>query len=230
MSKEAAELDQELGELRAAQEDGSLDQLIEESGQARVRDKVMGRAKRHVGRDAFPTIVRILLEVAAGAFSGLYPDYATDEDEGLLLERALGLTRARTDPLPDGSDPWLTGAPEDSLRDLSSVMGGRFSDVLDTTSDSELDLARDEVAPIFEVLAAIAPVLEAVKGDGAYGMTDFGRVLQWMKPDDLARFFLMWLKLRTVPELRPGIEEMGRVAREALETMTHEEVEDRSAG
>lgn len=229
LSKEAAELDQEISELRTAQEDGTIDQLIEESGQARVRNKVMGRARRHVGRDAFPTIVRILLEVATGSFSGLYSDYATGEDEGLLLERALGMARARTDQLPDGSDPWLTGQPEDSLSDLSSIMGGTLSDVLDTTSDFELDLAREEIAPIFELLPAVTPALEAEKGEGAYGMTDFGRVLGGMKPDDLARFFLMWLILRTFPELRPGIEEMGRAAREALLTLGHEEVANTTA-
>ena len=216
LSKIATDLDDEIAELHFAQEDGTIERLIDESATVRLKNKVMGRARRRVGRDAFPTIMRILVEAATGSLSELQTDYATNEDEGLLFERAIGLVRARSDVLPDGSEPWLSSSPEENLRDISSLMSNRLSDVMDAASNSELAVARDEAVPIVEVLAAIGPLLEAQKGRDAYGITEFGRVLNEMTVKDLAQFFLIWLKLRKVPLLQPGIEEIGRSAREVL--------------
>ena len=214
--KIAMDLDQEISVLRSAGEDGTIDQLIEESATARVRNRVMGRARRRVGRDAFPTVMRILLEIATGSFSGLYADYSTDEDESLLFEQALGLARARSDPLPDGSGPWLTSNPEENLHELSLIMSEPIPPVLQDTGDAELSMARDEIAPIVQVLAAAAPAVEAERGLGAYGITDFGRLLGEMTVSDLGQFFVLWLRLRVHPALKPGIVELGQAAREAL--------------
>ncbi len=216
LNKMADDLDREISEIRSASEDGTLDDLIEESASARVRNKVMGRVRRRVGREAFPTVARILLEIATGSFSGLYPDLATDEDEGLLFEQALGLARARSNPLPDGSGPWLTSDPEENLLDLSSIMSGQTTKTLEDTDDTQLSIARDEMAPIVQVLAAVATAVEVEKGPGAYGIAEFGRLLDQISVDDLSHIFVLWLRLRGHDALRPGISELSHVAREIL--------------
>ncbi len=223
LSKVAVDLDNEISELRVAHENGTVDQLIDDSSSARVKNRVMRRARRRVGSDSFPTVIRILIEIATGTFSGLHTDYATDEDEGLLFEKALGLARARTDVLPDGSEPWLTSSPEENLREISLVMSQGLTDVLKATGDSELVEARIDAVPIAEVLAALAPFLEAEKGKDAYGMTEFGRTLGEMSIKDLGQFFLMWLKLRTLPVLQPGIAELCQTARDVMSQVTDEE-------
>lgn len=95
-------------------------------------------------------------------------------------------------------------------------MSGGISEGLESASNEDLVMAREEAGPIVDVLAAIAPALEAEKGKDAYGITEFGRVLSDMIVKDLAQFFLIWLRLRSVPLLQPGIEEVSRAARDAL--------------
>lgn len=90
LGKIAEDLEQEICELRSASEDGTIDQIVEESGTVRVRNTVMGRARRRVGRDAFPAVVRILIEVATGSFLELPTDFATDEDEGFCSRERWG--------------------------------------------------------------------------------------------------------------------------------------------
>lgn len=209
--------DEAVFELAALAEDEiALKHTIEESSTARVRNTAVGRVRRRVGRKSFPTIFRILTEVASGRFEGLHADYATEEDEGLFFERAIGLGRARTDSMPDGTGPWLNSDPEQNLADLSSIMSEPLSRTVSGASDDELAAARDEVSPIVQLLATISSALEAEQGPGAFGVTELGRLLGGLNVNELAQFFAIWLRLRTRAELRQGIEDMSTASREAL--------------
>lgn len=224
----AASWDQALMELRALAEDqAALEQLIEDSSRARVRNTSIGRVRRRIGRGSFPTVFRILMQVATGSFTGLHVDYATDENEGLLFEKAIGLSRARTDPMPDGMGPWLSSDPEENLSDLSSIMAEPLSDTVNDTPEDELAKASDELRPIIQLLAAMSPALEAKKGPGAYGVTELGRLLGGMSVDDLGQFFVLWLRLRTQPELAHGIAALSHASEDAL---THLEREGKPPG
>ena len=114
LTRVARSLDDErdrLAALLAGDEAGTpasiaeMDQLYADAENDRIRGP-LGEARRNVGRERFATVVRALAEVGAGRIAARVGDDYQD-DAGRLVDRALGLERARTDRVA-GSVPWLT--------------------------------------------------------------------------------------------------------------------------
>lgn len=102
-------------------------ELVE--GAERMRTKGTAFASMHErlrSRDERQTLVRILLDATAGRYAPTpSPDQATylRESEGLLVERALGVTEGRTTRVLDAG-PWVSGDPEDFLTFLPQLVSG----------------------------------------------------------------------------------------------------------
>lgn len=75
---------------------------------------------------------------------------STDSD-GLLVERALGIERAKIDKLA-GSEPWLRDDPTDALVGLTKTIGGSWLPSVLAASDEDLARARDEAREIYPLV------------------------------------------------------------------------------
>lgn len=210
-----------LGALLAGDEAGApgaiaeMDQLYADVENHRVHGP-LGEARRNVGRERFATVVRVLTEVAAGRFAAR--DGVGDSDDAVrLVERALGLERARTDRLA-GTGPWLTGRLDVDLGALSAIVGSRSLLELAQSNDTLLDLARVEIQSLIAVVAAIAPLFERLHGRGAFGLGMIGRLFDVRTAHSQTLILLGWLALRSNDTLRAGLEQIAAIAPQATAT------------
>lgn len=168
------------------------------------------RARKRVGPSAWSSVMRVLLEMGSGSFDGTYRDLATGEDEGLLVERAMGLETARTETLDD-LGPWLTGDPEETLHEISDVMVVPISEQLGVSDWDEVLQAREEMSRITAVMVGAGSFIEEAHGPDAFGFPEMARTIQEAATKDVARIFLMWLRLRKLPQLQEGILEWAQL-------------------
>jgi hypothetical protein len=84
--------------------------LLDAMGSARGMHKAAMQARKRVGRERFPTFIRVIIEVVTGNFTGFRVDpvTGTTNEEQWIVEKGLGIARGRTDRLADAG-PWLTG-------------------------------------------------------------------------------------------------------------------------
>ena len=225
LTRAARSLDAErdgLARLLAGDEAGApaavaeMDQLYTDAEIGRVRG-ALGEARGNVGRERFATVVRVLVAVAAGRFATRDGDGDPDE-AGRLVERALGLERARTDRLA-GAAPWLTNDPGIDLAMLSEIVGSHSMLDLAETNDSQLDLARVEVQSLTGVVTAVAPLFERLHGRGAFGLGMIGRLFGVRNPRSQALILLGWLALRSNDTLRAGLEQLAALMPQANATV-----------
>jgi hypothetical protein len=185
----------------------------------RTESKVARQARKRVGRDRFSTLARILLETAVGAFQGWDPipsgvdqNYLSDKH---ILERGLGLERARTDKLT-GAGPWLADDTAPTLVMLAKLLRDQsLVDILATSSDKALTVARDDLQKFLEMFGGMAQVLEAVFGKHAFGFGVVGEIGRSSDPKSQARLLLLWLMLKQSAELGKGIDELLKSAEAA---------------
>jgi len=146
-----------------------------------------------VGAKDFDLFVGLIYGIGIGTFEALRPD----EEQGCIdlrvLEKGLGLARARTDRIA-GNEPWL---PEDwagtGLEELSRFIGGiRWSDELAGFSDDELIAARDAARSWLEIIGGYARIAQQTMGRGALGITALGESIREADPEDQACWFLLW--------------------------------------
>ena len=192
-----------------------MDQLYADAENDRVRGP-LGEARRNVGRERFATVVRVLAEIGAGRIAARGDDDDQD-DAGRLVERALGLDRARTDRLA-GSVPWLTSEPGIDLAMLSRIVGSRSMLDLADSNDSQLELARVEIQSLVAAVTAIAPLLERLHGRGAFGLGMMGRLVGARNPRSQALILLGWLTLRSNDTLRDGLQQIAAIVPQATAT------------
>jgi hypothetical protein len=137
-----------------------------------------------VARRKAPRLVRILrpgrLPAALGGFSrsvagtlaaiGYGVVEPIDDVTAALIERAIGLHRARTDRLDDVG-PWLTGRPSRVFRLIGRyARPGMIRGYLRQTSVSRLDEARPYARFLIEDFPVIARAVECRRGRGFGGM------------------------------------------------------------
>lgn len=206
----AADLDETVMKIRELADGAPAEGFAELSAMAEavatetVPPGPLRRARKRVGPSALSSVMRVVLEMGSGSFEGTYEDLATGEDEGLLVERAMGLERARSDSLED-IGPWLTGDPEETLHEVSGVMTVPIGDQLAASDWEEMLQAREEMSRIMAVMVGVGSLMEEAHGPDAFGFPEMARTIEEAATKDVARIFLMWLRLRKLPQLQEGI-------------------------
>jgi hypothetical protein len=170
---------------------------IDKAQNARSAISLVRQARKRTGSFNFPTMVRVLLEVAIGAFPGFDTGVNTktaDEDRA-IVEAGLGLQRARTDRL--SGRPWLNGDTGETLHLLSSTLEQYpIGYDLDNIDIGELARTRDEVWTYVTFMQSYSAFLERAFGRGAFGMTVFGWIIRRLKPADQGFILLFWRSAR----------------------------------
>jgi len=182
-------------------------QFIDEAPEARLGNPILRRARKRIGKERFPTLVRIIMEIATGTFKGWSPPSLTgakDASESEILEKATGLDRARVDRMGK-TGPWLTGDLGPELKQLSkSFSSVSMINVLADTTDEELIEARNELRNILSTLERASVMAEGLLGRGALGL---GRVREIanLPPVGQSSFLLLWLVLRRERAIIEGL-------------------------
>jgi hypothetical protein len=164
----------------------------------------LSRIAQNVGRHGLPTVFRVLAEAWSGTFEG-YEDAPGEEGgRGELVERALGIDRARVDRIL-GDDPWFEGDSADDMRKLSGLMGGRSLTHLAEAEDAELTAAREQVRALVRLILSGTAVVEQIFGSAAFGFGTVGAVIR-AQADEEEFLLLMGLALRGDDEFRERME------------------------
>ena len=196
--------------MREEQDDASaiaaMDEFYESARDGRVSG-ALGRARRNIGREHFPTVARVMAEIISGRFNGYSDPPTSDADKheltsGELVERALEIDVTPSHPL-SAIDQSLAGSSEADFIQLSQHLRGGSIAAAARADSSQLDEARSELRSLIEVMTTIAPLFERFVGRGAIAM--FAAVVRDEQPDHQAFGLLGWLVLRQEPSLRQGL-------------------------
>jgi hypothetical protein len=184
--------------------------LIEGADQLRFGSKWLRQVRRRIGAKNFSIILHLLLRIITGQPLDLHSE--SDDHlivrwapaEWQLIERGLGLARARTDALPPATG-WLTGPIVESLHTVAERLRMPAMRVaLLAASDRDLEAARSEILTTLQVIAAAKTIAEAVLGRGALGLGAVP-IMDLRNPDPRAALLLLpWLSLRQVPAVQAG--------------------------
>src|SRR6266487_1703336 len=198
---------------------GELDAIYCQAETGRI-GRQLGQVRRNIGREGFSTVVRVLAEIGVGRFQGYERGVsASDEDSetGALVERAMGLDRARSDRLADAG-PWLDGDPEVDFVRLSRALNTWPLAAGVSASEEELHQARAELRAFLTVISTMAPLFEQLFGRAGFGFGTIARTLD-LRTSDLQAFLLLaWLALRHDQGLRDGMRSLGSLAPAARAT------------
>lgn len=172
-------------------------EIIDRADSVRIAHPVLRSARKRTNSMNFPTLVRVMFEVAVGAFSGFSmssPETAAEDRE--IVEKGLGLSRARTDHISDVG-PWLSGNIDQPLQQMGPMLQHYPPGFdLDTARDEELVHLRDEVRTFVHFVEDYADFLGRAYGRGAFGLTVFGWLLRRLLPEDQGFLLLIWRSLR----------------------------------
>lgn len=188
-----------------------MDELYTAAEHARM-DGPVGTARRKTGREGFSSVVRVFIEIATGHFESYNDTEDPSEDgtpqpqtTGALVEKALGLDRARRDRI-GANEPRFSGSSEVDLANLSRLIGRRDLAQHAHAPDAALNEARVEVRSLVTLLRAFAPIVERTIGRDAGGYGTMGRVFARLTVQADAFMLLGWLVLREEPALRKGLQ------------------------
>jgi hypothetical protein len=173
-------------------------EFLDRVGSARIPRRVVTQARKRLGRDNFPTFVRILVEVLTGTFTGYAVDAetGTTDEERELVEVGLGVVRGRTDRVAEAG-PWLTHDVDVALRELSRFLQEYPpGSGLESVTLAELARTRDEVKLFLALLTGWSALAEQMFGRGAFGLAALSAMAADEHPQDLAMWVLLWRTLR----------------------------------
>src|SRR6266545_847905 len=192
---------------------GELDAIYRQAETGRV-GRHLGQVRRNIGREGFSTVARVLAEIGVGRFRGYEREASASDEEsetGALVERAMGLDRARSDRLADAG-PWLDGDPEVDFVRLSQALNAWPLAAGVSASEEELHQARAELRAFLAVISTMAPLFERLFGRASFGFGTIARTLDLQTPDSQAFMLLAWLALRHDEALRDGMRSLGSLA------------------
>ncbi len=133
----------------------SMQDFIEQVAEASLSYKPLRRIRKRVGRERFPTFVRMLCQIATGTFNeyGINYDSTEGKIERQILERGLGFRQGVSQNFHFS---------EDSLRRISVTLHAFLvSDSFGLVSDYELMHARDHVRT-FIALSGCTSISDAI--------------------------------------------------------------------
>ncbi len=201
LSEAAAKWDGAIGRMKrhARRLDSEDDEVADQADRdlmrardARINLKLLRRIRKRVGKDEFPSVLRLVIGLAVGQFKD-GPAMATEDR---VIDKTLGLDTAREHSLP-GTSPWLDGSVRPVLAQLSELLAtNRFAAVLKRTPARELHQARDEIRDILLGLRAFARGLQKSFGKNPFGLGVLADISEQAKPTDLAQLTLGWCLLK----------------------------------
>jgi hypothetical protein len=172
----------------------------------------LGVARRNTGREGFSSVVRVITEIATGRFESYGDTEEPAEDGtpqpqtiGALVEKALGLDRARRDRIA-GNEPRFSGNSEKDLATLSCLIGQADLAQVARAHDALLNEARVEVRSLMSLLRTFAPIVERTIGRDAGGYGTIAKAFARLTPRTEAFMLLSWLVLRQDPALLEGMQ------------------------
>jgi hypothetical protein len=144
---------------------------------AQGRPGVLRGARKRLGSDErMETLVRSMLEMFAGRYTPPHVIHGTSDDEGALLEAALGLDAARQDA-PVGGRPWLQGDPSDTLVDSARLFSGDWGHDLDELIDADL-LEGRRLWQYMRELMRVLEELREIYGQDIFGLSVFADAIR----------------------------------------------------
>ena len=187
------------------------EQVLASASTARLPLKSMRWTRKRVGTKNFGWFIESLFLAGTGRGEDLL-----DEDID-VLERGLGIDRARSDRLPSGQ-PWLTGDPRADLVTMATLF--KVDDLaasLDSLDDAELMTAREEAKAFLVFVAALGRVVRTGFDRWAYGFGLFGTWVEDVAQDPAGqrRLLLLWLAFRRTElreNMRAAISQAEKVA------------------
>ncbi len=205
---------QGIEEIRRLQEHPEqLSKLLGRTAVMRFPQKTLARARKRIGRENFPTFVKVLADVGSGTFEGYAINPETGIDEREIVEKGLGLQRARTNRLAE-TGPWLTEDTGVALQELSSRLRHHpLGEDLSTVSEAELTTACEEVRCFLSAFEGMSRTLDRMFSRGAFGFSVFADVIRELGPRDQAILLLFWRMFRSWG-LGPGMDLLLAAARQ----------------
>jgi hypothetical protein len=189
-----------------------MEQLREHARTSRLSGP-LAAARRRVGKSGFQTVAHVFSQVGTGRFV-TYGYWDVDEDgtprpdtAAALVEKALGLDRARVDRLAD-APPWYSGSSEADLARLSSLFAKRPLSELAHHGDAILEQSRAEFRAFITVITTTAALMESFFGRNAFGFGLFTRLLRWKRPGNQTVMLLGWILLSGENDLKKGMDEI----------------------
>lgn len=175
--------------------------------------------RQNVPQEYFEGIVEMMMSIIAGQFSGapLDPKTGTSAPVFYMMDRAMGLERARTDKIGKFG-PWLASfaeGRESSLHTVASLMDPvLWRDSWDAASLARLEKTRDQVRRVSNFVIEIAPELEKVFGQGAFGLGWLAKALAFSneKPDYQILSVIFCVVLSTAPATKSGYDAYEQLA------------------
>jgi hypothetical protein len=171
---------------------------IDKADKVRLTHPLVRQVRKRAGAYNFPSLLRVLLEVAIGTFAGFDTggNAQTAAEDRALVEEGLGLERARTDRLP-GVGPWLESDTGASLQQVSVTLEQYpVGFDLESTNIDQLAATRDEVGTFLRFIDSYSSFLERSFGRGAFGVTVMGWIVRHLKPADQGFMLLFWRSAR----------------------------------
>ncbi len=206
-----------LSELMARDEQGDaearrqLEDLYADAENGRVAGPI-GVARRNTGREGFSSVIGVIVDIATGRFESYGDTEEPAEDgtprpqtTGALVEKALGLDRARRDRVA-GNEPRFSGSSETDLANLSRLIGQADLAQFACAPDALLNEARVEARSLVSLLCIFAPIVERAIGHDAGGYGTIVRAFARLTPRTEAFMLLGWLVLRQEPALLEGMQ------------------------
>src|SRR5712692_6580387 len=197
-------LDKTLAKVRwLLADDAASSALFEKSISARISHALVRQVRKRVGSHRFPQVVDLIMRVAIGSFTG----YALFSEEQEVVERGLGLDRARADRMYS-APPWLLDSEEPLVKLSALLKDASFSASLEAASDSELECARAELRRFMTLMEGFGETVGQRFGRGAFGMVLFGVGQRFLRIDDYARQCLLWIHIRGAENMQHGMSEI----------------------
>lgn len=153
-------------------------------------------ARKRVGRDRFPALLRYMLGILSNA-----PDNYIEPE---ILTRALGLKRAQKDRTIDAG-PLFGADLSESLDQLAPLLSGStLVERLNSSSDLDLEKARNEFQSIASIFSITQQHAERLWGRGAFGLNSINQWLNQSAPQVQALTILLWPALTAKPVFAAG--------------------------
>jgi len=169
------------------------------------------------GADRAETVIRVGLQIALGTYDAELSSslrLGISDDEGLLVEDAVGLTAGRTDRIR-GVGPWLTGDATEVLGSVVELAGGPWEGLVVELTDAELVRARDDLIELRYLMAHSASALAEMYGPDAFGFPALAAVLNSSSSVQAAILVLFLARVRRAedPSLATGLDALLEQAR-----------------
>ncbi|GEM_PF-4664632 len=180
--------------------DGLSDELID-SLTKRSTTPLIGTIRQRIRRTGFRRVLRIILSVYDGTFTGWQGD---DED---LIERGLRIDEAYESKI-SGLKELLQGSVTETVQEMACLLNVRqLRRVLETTTDEGLVTAREELRVTLAVIDNVLYVIERFVGKNKF-MHAFLPSSENVGEDVQPGFVLHWLGLRQMRGFATGYQQV----------------------